>query len=65
VIASVNGEIRYVIAKPLTKERLEAQLDFAAASDREDPMLACGQKSHEAHRLRFRNFARLHAAGSR
>ncbi|MCM3876578.1 MAG: hypothetical protein NEA02_09170 [Thermoanaerobaculia bacterium] len=65
VIASVNGDIRYVIAKPLTRERRQTQLDFAAACDREDPMLACGHRSYEAHRLRFRNFARLHAAGSR
>jgi hypothetical protein len=65
VIASVNGDIRYVIAKPLTKERRQTQLDFAAASDREDPMLACGRKGYEENRLKFRNFARLHAAGSR
>ena len=60
VIASAEGRVRYVIAKPLTAERREAQRAFVGLCDRDDAMLAWGPQGYEAGRMRLRNFAGLH-----
>jgi hypothetical protein len=60
VIASADGNVRYVIAKPLTKKRREELEEFVADRDRDDAMMAWGGPGYRGQRMTLRNFARLH-----
>jgi len=60
VIASADGDVRYVIAKPLTKARRDELSEFVAARDRDDAMMAFGGQEYRSRRMAMRNFARLH-----
>jgi hypothetical protein len=60
VIASAEGQVRYVVNKGLSAERRERQREFVSLCDREDPMLAWGGDEYEPKRMKARTFARLH-----
>ncbi len=60
VVASAAGEVRYVLTKPLSAERLAHQADFVARCDEEDAMLPWAEPSYAGRRMRARSFARLH-----
>jgi hypothetical protein len=75
VIASAEGEVRYVIAKPLrserlstdkkkeAKERVERQLSFVDECDRSDPRLAWEEADGKYYKKRIANtmnFSAMH-----
>jgi hypothetical protein len=76
VVASADGEVRYVISKPLesgastpikrreAKERRQRQYDFVDTCDEQDPQRAwCAGKNDLRERmLRMHNFASLHSS---
>jgi hypothetical protein len=73
VVASAEGDVRFVISKPLdspkirsekraeAKARLEQQLEYVERCDRHDPALAWADDAYEARRMRMRaDFRALH-----
>jgi hypothetical protein len=60
VIASSEGDVRYVVAKPITSARRQGLRDLVAARDRDDAMMAWGGPDDRRRRMTLRNFARLH-----
>ena len=61
VIAAANGQVRYVVSKPLSEERRQRQLDYVGQLDRTDAALAWTDEEYEATRMRARtSFAALH-----
>ncbi|MGZ7042948.1 MAG: hypothetical protein ACXVH7_14235, partial [Thermoanaerobaculia bacterium] len=61
VIAAANGEVRYVISKPMSDERRQRQLDYVNDLDRADAALAYTDEQQDATRMRARmSFAALH-----
>ncbi len=61
VIAGVDGKVRYVIAKPMTKHRRESQKKYVMQLDATDVALAWCDDDFMAKRMRARtNFAVLH-----
>jgi hypothetical protein len=60
VIADAAGNVRYVLKKPLSEERLSSQADFVARCDEQDAMLAWGDDAYHRRRMKARSFAQLH-----
>ncbi|MGZ8830115.1 MAG: hypothetical protein ACXW2Q_07035 [Thermoanaerobaculia bacterium] len=61
VIAAANGQVRYIVSKPLSDERRQRQIDYVGELDRSDAALAWTDDSYEATRMRARtSFAALH-----
>ncbi len=72
IVASVDGHVRYVIAKPLTaaegspkwkeaKQRLEDQEAYLSAADAVDALYPYASETYVANRMALRmNFAALH-----
>ena len=73
VVASAEGKVRYIIAKPMrsatiaaelqeqAKRREQRQLDFVEHADRSDPFLAWGDDAYYKNRIARRmNFAAMH-----
>jgi hypothetical protein len=78
VIASAEGEVRYVISKPLSSDKIskekkreaerrcDRQRDFVEECDRCDPQLAWSDEKYEKKRIaRMMNFSSLHRGISR
>ncbi len=76
IIATTDGRVQHVIAKPLPSEhiegsakqgaelRLERQRDYLDKIDRTDPLLAYGDESYLTQRAKFRmSLASLHQGG--
>jgi hypothetical protein len=70
IVATVDGTVRYVIAKPLTMDdaakgtRLNEQRDYLRALDACDPLMPYASPTYLADRMRFRmNLAALHGGG--
>src|SRR5262249_9419450 len=60
VIAAAAGNVRYVLAKPLSKERCERQAAFVAGCDEQDAMLPWANDAYFLRRMKARSFARIH-----
>jgi hypothetical protein len=60
VIADATGNVRYVLPKPLSKDRLERQAAFVALCDERDPMLPWADDAYNRRRMKARSFAQLH-----
>ena len=60
VVATSNGTVRYVIAKPLSAGRVEQMRAFVELCDSRDAMLAWGGTRYEKTRMRMQNFANIH-----
>ncbi len=60
VVADAEGGIRYVVAKPLTRGRREAQRELVAQCDEQDGTLPWADEDYHRLRMRQRTFARLH-----
>ncbi len=60
VIADAGGNVRYVLTKPLSEERLAVQADFVARCDEQDGMLPWADEAYSRLRMKARSFARLH-----
>lgn len=76
IVATTDGRVQHVIAKPLPSKaiaasaargaelRLERQREYLAKSDLTDPLLAYGNESYLKQRAKFRmSFAFLHQGG--
>jgi hypothetical protein len=76
IVATTDGRVQHVIAKPLPSDRIEAsakrgaqlrlerQREYLAKSDLTDPLLAYGNESYLKQRAKFRmSFAFLHQGG--
>ena len=59
VVASVDGTVRFVIAKPMNDARRERQVDFVQRCDLRDPALPWASESYLRVRAR-RDFRALH-----
>lgn len=59
VVAAAGGQVRFVIAKPLSDERQERQLAFVARRDREDPTAVYGGEAEYKARAK-RTLRSLH-----
>jgi hypothetical protein len=73
VVASADGQVRYIISKPMpsptlsqekqdqARFRIERQREFVARSDRSDPFLSWGDDGYLATRIAQKtNFAMMH-----
>ena len=61
IIAAANGAVRYVVAKPMSKERRERQIGYVTELDNGDAALAYTTVEQDAMRMRARQtFAALH-----
>jgi hypothetical protein len=76
VVASAEGKVRYVVAKPMRSTNISAefqeqaqrrerrQLEFVDRADRSDPFLAWGDDAYYKSRIARRmNFAAMHRGG--
>jgi hypothetical protein len=60
VIADASGDVRYVVTKALTRERLDRQRGFVAACDEQDAMLPFADGEYRRRRMKARSFAQVH-----
>jgi hypothetical protein len=60
VVACADGRVRYIIARPLTADRKDAQRAFVARRGDDDALLGWGGEEYARKRMRLRSFAGLH-----